>query len=156
MSAIDDSPCNTWLRKEALIKIGRARSAESVGLRRAIMGSWPTISARSWPSIGLHRIWGSAFFAWNSLISSDFLPFKWKSWLNREEIKRFWSKILSSSWSPCILDSIPIGLRQDWLWIVTWFDWILPLNYERKSKKKSSNTLQSAWIEAKSSRQSRY
>ena len=53
---------------------------------------------------------------------------------------------------PPRLDSIVIQLGHDWSQIVAWFDRILPLNAERTSRKKPSNTLQSAWIEAKSSR----
>ena len=35
--ALDDSPCNMWLRKEATIKIGRAKKRENVGPRHGIM-----------------------------------------------------------------------------------------------------------------------
>ena len=41
--AFDDSPCNTWTHREDPIKIRRAKSTESVGPRRVIVGSWPTI-----------------------------------------------------------------------------------------------------------------
>ena len=43
-NAFDDSPDDTWTHREDPIKIGWARSMESVGPRHAIMGSWPTIT----------------------------------------------------------------------------------------------------------------
>ena len=46
-NAFDDSLGDTWTHREDPIKIVLARSTESVGLCRAIMGSWPTIRARS-------------------------------------------------------------------------------------------------------------
>ena len=45
-NAFYDSPGDAWTHQEHPIKIGRARSIESVGPRRAINGSWPTIHAR--------------------------------------------------------------------------------------------------------------
>ena len=67
-----------------------------------------------------------------------YLPLYLNSWLNREEIKRFWSKILSSLWSPCVLDLIAIQSRWDWSRIVAWFNQILPLNAERTPRTKPS------------------
>ena len=55
-------------------------------------------------------------------------------WLNREEIKKFWSKILHSLWSPCILDSIEIILGQDWSWIIARIDRNLPFNAEQETE----------------------
>ena len=61
-----------------------------------IMGSWPTTFARSWPSkissaSQTARLFCDIFFI-NICSSLRKLNFQ----LNREEIKRFWSKILSS------------------------------------------------------------
>ena len=77
---------------------------------RKIVGSWPTIIARSWPSIGLHRIGRSAKIVAISLIKRCSSSFYLNSWLNHEGIKRFLRKILSSSWSPCVWN----WLRSNW------------------------------------------
>ena len=73
--------------------------------------------------------------------------YKLKFWLKREELKHFWSKILSSSWSPCILNSIQIILRQDWSWIIARIDQNRPLNAEHTSKKKPEkySSIESTW-----------
>ena len=46
-NAFDDSLGDTWTHREDMIKIGWARSTESVGPRRAIVGWWSMICAQS-------------------------------------------------------------------------------------------------------------
>ena len=78
-----------------------------------------------------------AEFSRQKVYKSIFLSLsKLNFWLKREEIKHFLSKILSYSWSPCILNSIGITLRQDWSPIIARIDRNHPLNVERMSKKK--------------------
>ena len=54
---------DTWTHQRLPIKIER----------EIIVGLWPMIIAQSRPSIGLHRIGRSAFFAHNFLINIDVL-----------------------------------------------------------------------------------
>ena len=108
-----------------------------------IMGPWAEIIAQSWPSIGLQQIRRSAIIArfFYEIVFS--LPLYLNSWLIVKQLSIFWRHILSSLWSPCILDSIPIRLRQDWSRIVVILDLFLHLNVERTPKRKRSNSLQS-------------
>ena len=102
------------------------------------LGSLPTWIARLWPSDLLHRIGRSVNFVIKFPIKIVLFLCKLNFWLNPEEIKRLWSKILSSSWSPCVLEPIAIILKQDWSQIVARIDRNLPLNVERMPEKKLS------------------
>ena len=144
--AISEIVGNTWTYQGLPIKIGRAIK----------VGSWdrgPQLLHNRSRWLVFTESDGPRFSRGNSLIKWCSSHCKLNSWLNREQIKRFWSIILSSSQFPCILDSSPIGLRQDWLRIVAWFDRILPLNAERTWGRNQANPLQSTWIEAKFLRQ---
>ena len=63
--AFDDSPSNMCLRKEASIKIGRAKKTENVGPRRGIVAHFKRVIVAIQPA--LHQIERSTIFAGKSL-----------------------------------------------------------------------------------------
>ena len=73
---------------------------------------WATIFVWSWSSIPpLHRIKRPKFVGQKSPLKRWCIPsFLFNFWLIREEIKRIWSKILCSSWSPYVQTQ----LRSNW------------------------------------------
>ena len=71
------------------VDASRASNQHRTGDKHGIVGPWPTIIARSRPSIGLHRMERSAIFAKNSLINIHVLPLYLKFWSDLEEIKCF-------------------------------------------------------------------
>ena len=135
--AFKGSLWNTWLHVDSPMRIRRPT------LRRMwarVMRTCPLIVRNvdaSQPSNHPSANRTAHIFSGIFSIKTMFSLYKLKFQLNREEIKRSWSKILSFLWSLCVLDSIAIIVRQDWSRIVARIDRNRPLNTERPSKKKS-------------------
>ena len=92
-----DSWSDTWPHKDTPMKIEWPKSKRS-GIR--IMGSWPTDFARSQPSKAPSANQTDLIFHDNFSINRHSFSLWLNFWLKCEEIKHFWSKILSSTWSP--------------------------------------------------------
>ena len=123
------------LYKDSLMKIGWMKSR---GVESASWATIPPILRDRTAEITRSeiRVMGHdpTNFARISLWIHVLFPFKLNFWSNREEIKRFWRNILSSSWFSCFLDLIPHSLKQDNHESLQENDQNLPLNAKHTSK----------------------